>query len=98
METSGNKENRTYQESANAADHRKGTAAEETVQLSLMPVDDDLLDLLGFPRGVIRELVVEVVNIETIVSVRMPDSALPVSIRVSIPKLPSHVRKSLDSL
>jgi hypothetical protein len=32
METSGNKENRTYQESANAADHRNGTAAGETVQ------------------------------------------------------------------
>jgi len=41
METGGHKENRTYQESANAADHRNGTAAGETVQLSLMPVDDD---------------------------------------------------------
>ena len=41
METSGKKENRTYQESANAADRRNGTAAGETVQLSLVPVDDD---------------------------------------------------------
>ena len=41
METGGHKENRTYQESADAADHRKSTAAGETVQLCLMPVDDD---------------------------------------------------------
>ena len=41
MEASGDKKNRTYQESADATDHRKGTAAGETVQLSLMPVDDD---------------------------------------------------------
>jgi|SRR6516165_6846767 len=41
METSGDKENRTYQESADAADYRKGTAAGETVQLCLMPVNDD---------------------------------------------------------
>jgi hypothetical protein len=41
METGGAKENRTYQESSDATDHRKGTAAGETVQLSLMPVDDD---------------------------------------------------------
>jgi len=41
VEASGDKENRTNQESANAADHRKGTTAGETIQLSLMPVDDD---------------------------------------------------------
>jgi len=41
METSGAKENRTYQESADATDHLKGTAAAEAVQLCLMPVDDD---------------------------------------------------------
>jgi hypothetical protein len=41
MEASGDKENRTYQESADAADHRKGAAAGETVQLCLMPVDDN---------------------------------------------------------
>ena len=40
METSGAKENRTYQESADATDHRKGTTAAEAVQLCLMPVDD----------------------------------------------------------
>jgi hypothetical protein len=39
MEIGGDKENRTYQESANAADYRKRTAAGETVQLCLMPVD-----------------------------------------------------------
>jgi len=39
METGGAKENRTYQESADATDHCYGTAAGETVQLSLMPVD-----------------------------------------------------------
>jgi hypothetical protein len=38
METGGPKENRTYQESSDAADHRKRTAAGETVQLGLMPV------------------------------------------------------------
>jgi hypothetical protein len=38
MEASGDEENRTYQESADAADHRNGTAARETVQLCLMPV------------------------------------------------------------
>jgi len=38
MEAIGGKENRTYQESADAADHRKGTAAGETVQLCLRPV------------------------------------------------------------
>jgi hypothetical protein len=41
MEISGDKENRTYQESTDAADHCKGTAAGETVQLCLMPVDED---------------------------------------------------------
>jgi len=41
MEASGDEENRTYQESADAADYRKGTAAGETVQLCLMPVNDD---------------------------------------------------------
>jgi hypothetical protein len=41
MEIGGDKENRTYQESANAADYRKRTAAGETVQLCLMAVDDD---------------------------------------------------------
>jgi hypothetical protein len=38
METGGAKENRTYQESSDGADHRKRTAAGETVQLCLMPV------------------------------------------------------------
>ena len=41
METGGAKENRTYQESGDAADHRKRTAAGETAQLCLMPVQDD---------------------------------------------------------
>jgi hypothetical protein len=41
METSGDKENRTNQESADAADHRNGTATPETVQLRLMPVSED---------------------------------------------------------
>jgi hypothetical protein len=41
MDASGDKENRTYQESADAADHRNGTATGETVQLRLMPVDED---------------------------------------------------------
>ena len=38
METGGAKENRAYQESSDAADHRKRTAAGETVQLCLMQV------------------------------------------------------------
>jgi len=38
METGGPKENCIYQESADAADYRKGTAAGETAQLCLMPV------------------------------------------------------------
>jgi hypothetical protein len=38
METGGDKENLTYQESTDAADYRNGTAAGETVQLCLMPV------------------------------------------------------------
>ena len=38
METGGAKENRTYQEGSDDADHRKRTAAGETVQLCLMPV------------------------------------------------------------
>jgi hypothetical protein len=38
METGSANENRTYQESSDAADHRKRTAAGETVQLCLMPV------------------------------------------------------------
>jgi hypothetical protein len=38
METGGAKENRTYQESSDAADHRNEIAAGETVQLGLMPV------------------------------------------------------------
>ena len=38
METGGAKENRTYQESSDAADYRKRTAAGETAQLCLMPV------------------------------------------------------------
>jgi hypothetical protein len=41
MEASGDKENRTYQESVDAAGRRKGTAAGETVQFRLMPVDDN---------------------------------------------------------
>ena len=41
MDTGGAKENRTHQEGSDAADHRKRTAAGETVQLCLMPVNDD---------------------------------------------------------
>ena len=41
METGGDKENHTHQESADAANYRNKTAAGETVQLCLMPVDDD---------------------------------------------------------
>ena len=41
METGGAKENRTYQESSDAADHRKRTAAGDTVQLCLTPVGDN---------------------------------------------------------
>jgi hypothetical protein len=41
METGGAKENRTYQESSDAADHCKRTAAGETVELCLMPVHKD---------------------------------------------------------
>jgi hypothetical protein len=41
MKTGGTKENRTYEESSDDADHRKRTAAGETVQLCLMPVGDD---------------------------------------------------------
>ena len=41
METGGDKEDRTQQNSADAAAYRNGTAPGETVQLRLMPVDED---------------------------------------------------------
>jgi len=41
MEASDDKEESAYQTSPDAADHRNGTAAGETVQLRLMPVDED---------------------------------------------------------
>jgi len=41
MDASGDKENRTYQESADATDHRKGTAIAKTVQVCLIPVQHD---------------------------------------------------------
>ena len=41
METGGAKESRTYQESADAADHRNGTATGKTIRLCLMAVHYD---------------------------------------------------------
>ena len=41
VETGGDKENRTHQNSADAADYRNGTAAGETIQVCLMPVQYD---------------------------------------------------------
>jgi len=38
MDASGDKENRTYQESADAADHCNGTATGKTIQVCLVPV------------------------------------------------------------
>ncbi|MGA8656420.1 MAG: hypothetical protein WB586_09745 [Chthoniobacterales bacterium] len=41
MEASGDQECRTHQTSDDAANYRKGNGAGETVQLCLMPIDDD---------------------------------------------------------
>jgi hypothetical protein len=41
MVISGNKENRTDQNSADAADHRNGTAPSKTIRVCLMPVHYD---------------------------------------------------------
>jgi hypothetical protein len=38
METSGDKENCTHQNSADTADYRNGTAAAKTIQVCLMPI------------------------------------------------------------
>jgi hypothetical protein len=41
MDVSGDKESRTHKNSADAADHRNGTATAKTVQICLMPVRCD---------------------------------------------------------
>jgi hypothetical protein len=41
MDVSGDKENRTHKNSANAADHRNGTTTAKTVQVCLSPVHCD---------------------------------------------------------
>jgi hypothetical protein len=46
METSCDKESRTHQNSADAADYRNGTAIGETIQICLIPVHYD-----QYPKG-----------------------------------------------
>jgi len=41
MDANGNKKNRANQESTDATDHRKRAAAGKTIQVCLMPVNDD---------------------------------------------------------
>ena len=50
MNASRDKENQTHQNSADAADHRNGTATGETIQICLIPVHYDQYPKTQKPR------------------------------------------------